>query len=382
MNDKSIFLFILAAVSLFVIGLKGTWVEAAEPRTADVFVSGTDGYSYYRIPSLICTPKGTLLAFCEGRKMSILDQSPTDMLLKRSFDGGKTWRPIQVVVDAVPEAAMDPTAVIDRTTGTIILVYDRWPALRENQWKDVQKHLARPAGLGRDSITTWITTSDDDGATWSKSVDITAMTKQPEWTQTIHGPGLGIQTRTGRLVIPCARTKTDGVWWNFTIYSDDHGKTWRLSDNEVGPGVNESQIVELPDGTLLLNMRSDDPQKGCRIGATSNDGGQTWSEPFEVPELPDPSCQSSIIRYDRTDGDNVSRTTFLYSSPGTAQGRRAGTIRLSYDGAKTWNSSKVICDGFFAYSCLTAMPDGTIGVLFETADHGKMKISFLLERTR
>jgi sialidase-1 len=342
---------------------------AAEPEKVSVFVNG-DGYKLYRIPSLICTPKGTLLAFCEGRSDN--DQSPTDMVLKRSLDGGKTWLSMQVLVKAVPESAMDPTAVIDHITEEIVLLYDRWPEIPKGE--KLGEHQRAP-GLGRDSITTWIMTSKDEGVTWSTPVDITAMTKQAEWTETGHGPGLGIQTRSGRLIIPCFETKpVGGKWgtsWNFIIYSDDHGKTWQMSDNEVGPNVNESQVVELADGALWLNMRTGHG-KGIRAGATSKDDGKTWSNLYDIPELPDAGCQASLIRYTWPDQDG-SKSRILYSK-GATPDRRVGTIRVSYDEAKTWPVSKVVCKEYFGYSCLTVMPDSTIGCLFETA--GCSKIAF------
>ena len=377
MATRVMSLLALGMVSFALLGLGATGVMAAEPPQVDVFVSG-DGYNVYRIPSLICTPNGTLLAFCEAR--SGADESPTDMVLKRSLDSGKTWQPMQVIVKAVPECAGDPTAVIDHATGTVLLVYDLWPELVKEEFRP--EHMTRAPGLGRDSVTAWVMTSDDEGATWSTPVDITAMTKKPEWTRLCHGPGVGIQTRSGRLVIPCWRTVPDGAdSWNHVIYSDDHGKTWQLSDNEVGPGVNENQLVELTDGTLLLNMRTDASQKsngewivkGWRAGATSKDGGKTWSEPFEIRDLPDPNCQASILRYTWADprGD---KSRILFCSPGTKEGRHTGTVRVSYDEAKTWPVAKVICKDYFGYSCLTAMPGGTIGCLFETA--GCSKIAF------
>jgi len=366
---KRIRLLTLGTVSLVALSLVATRGVADVPEKVDVYVNG-DGYRLYRIPSLICTPKGTLLAFCEGRSGN--DQSPTDMVLKRSLDGGKTWLPMQVLVKAVPEAAMDPTAVIDRITGTIVLVYDHWPEIPKGE--KLGEHKRAP-GLGRDSVTTWIMTSKDEGATWSKPVDITAMTKKPEWSETGHGPGLGIQTRSGRLVIPCFETKpVGGKWgtsWSFIIYSDDHGKTWQMSDNEVGPNVNESQVVELTDGSLLLNMRTGQG-KDCRVGATSKDDGKTWSKLFDIPELPDAGCQASLLRYTWPDLDG-GKSRILYSK-GTTPNRRVGTVRLSYDEAKTWPVAKVVCEGYFGYSCLTIMPDDTIGCLFETA--GCSKIAF------
>ena len=300
MNRKTIAQSISTALLLAAIAfgpLGGTIAEAATPSTVVVFSNGTDGYPIYRIPSLLCTPKGTLLAFCEARRGN--DQSPTDMVLRRSLDGGKTWLPMQVIVKAVPEAAMDPTVIFDRITQETILVYDRWPVTPEgHEAGDSTPH--RKPGVGRDSITTWIMTSRDDGATWSAPRDITATTKRPGWMETIHGPGVGIQTRSGRLVIPCAKNEGE-PWSNYAIYSDDHGKTWQLSDNETDLGVNETQVVELADGTLLLNMRSDDAKRGCRVGATSGDGGKTWSKLSDIRGLPDTCCQASLLRYSWAD---------------------------------------------------------------------------------
>ena len=355
---------------------------ATEPAKVDVFVNG-DGYNVYRIPSLLCTPKGTLLAFCEGRLHG--DQSPTDMVLKRSTDGGKTWLPMQVIDKAVPEAVMNPTAMFDRATDTIILTYCRFPEMPKG--KKLGEFTRRP-GLGRDSVTVWMITSKDEGKTWSKPCDITIMTKKSEWIEAAPGPGVGIQLRSGRLVAPCFQSQFDerkdetrmwGIRRCYAIFSDDHGKTWQLGDGETGPDVNETQVVELTDGTLLMNMRSADPRKGCRIGSISKDQGQTWSALFDIPELPDPCCQASILRYTWADKSG-SKSRILYAAPGTKQGRHTGTVRVSYDEAKTWPVSKVIWKDYFGYCCLTTMPDDKIGCLFELAGCRKIAfISFSLE---
>jgi sialidase-1 len=358
------------SIPLLILSFGALRSPAAEPQIVDVFVSGTEGYNTYCIPALTCTPKGTLLAFCEGRQLYREDETPTDLLLRRSLDGGTTWLPMQTVVKAVPEAAVRPNVTVDHATGAILLVYALFPELVKEHWPaDYQ----RAAGLGRDSITTWVTTSRDEGATWSAPRDITAMVKKPEWTRTFPGPGVGIQTRSGRLVVPCAQNRPEpptrpawvGTWWNYAIYSDDHGTTWTLSDNGVGPGLDESQVVELADGTLFLNMRGGAQR---RTGATSGDGGKTWSQPFPIPELPDPTCQASILRYSWPDPQG-GKSRILFCNPATTgpfmAGRRAGTVRLSYDEGKTWPVAKLLYPGSFGYCCLTAMPNGDIGCLFD-----------------
>ncbi|NUQ64901.1 MAG: exo-alpha-sialidase [Pirellulales bacterium] len=350
----------------------GSHARAGEPQFADVFVGGQDGYASYRIPSVIATPKGTLLAFCEGRKFNSLDESPTDMVLKRSCDGGKTWGALQIVVKAVPEAAMDSCPVIDRPSGKVVLVYDLWPEYIKDTWPS---DYHRKPGLGRDSVTAWVTTSSDDGVTWSEPIDITATTKKPHWSNFIHGPGVGIQMRSGRIVIPCCYQQ--GAWRNFSIHSDDHGKTWQLGGEVPTPGVDESQVVERLDGSLLLNMRSS-RGKGCRAIATSKDGGQNWSELVDCPALPEPVCQGSILRYTWPNQHGKSR--ILFCNPGTSKGREQGTVRLSYDEGATWSVAKVIFPGYFGYSCLALLPDMTIGCLFETAGCGKITYaSFTLD---
>ncbi|MBM4086216.1 MAG: exo-alpha-sialidase [Planctomycetes bacterium] len=328
-----------------------------EPAHTDVFRRGEDGYHTYRIPSVITTLKGTLLAFCEGRKESTRDQSPTDMALKRSLDGGKTWTPMQVVVKAVPDAAMDPCPLVDRTTGVVWLVYDYWPQGFMGQ---------KITGLGPDAVSCWVTHSADDGVTWSKPVNITQTTKKPHWTGVAHGPGVGIQTRAGRFVVPCNQY-VDGRSC-LVIYSDDHGQTWQMG-GEVGPGMSESQVVELADGTLILNMRST-RGKHRRAIATSADGGKSWSPLRDEPTLIEPVCQGSFIRY--TLAAERGKNRLLFCNPGSEQSRVNGAVRLSYDEGQTWPVAKTLVPGSFAYCCLTVLSDMTIGCLYETDNYRRI----------
>lgn len=335
------------------------------PWHADVFVGGEDGYHAYRIPSVITTLKGTLLAFCEGRRDDIRDQSPTDMVLKRSFDGGRTWQPLQRVVKAVPDAAMDPCPVVDRSTGAIHLVYDRWP-------EGFSKR--KTPGTGRDSVTCWVTTSRDDGATWSAPVDITATTKRSHWPGIAHGPGVGIQLRSGRLVVPC-NEYADGCRC-LVIYSDDHGKTWRMGGT-TGPRMSESQVVELADGRLMINMRSN-RGKHCRAVAFSSDAGATWSPIQDEPALIEPVCQGSILRYTPAAADGKNR--LLFCNPAHTTARVNGTVRLSYDEGRTWPIARTLVPGEFAYCCLTVLKDRTLGCLYETDHYHRIRFAgFTLE---
>jgi len=334
-----------------------------QPTLIDVYQSGKDGYQTYRIPSAIVGPKGTLLAFCEGRKFSSADQSPTDLVLKRSPDGGKTWQPMQIVVPGVPHAMMDPCPVLDRSTGTIHLAYDRWP---DKAGDLVGKEVRRKTGLGLDSITGWFTTSTDDGAIWSEPRDVTATTKKPEWAGFAHGPGVGIQTSSGRLIIPCNHYYDSRRC--FVIYSDDHGRTWQLG-GQIGPKVSECQVVELADGRLMLNMRSYRGKK-CRAVAYSSDGGQTWTDFGDLTELIEPVCQGSTIRYSTAGAQKKSR--ILFCNPADVKSRSKLTVRVSYDEGRTWPVAKTLYEGSSAYCCLTVLPDQSIGCLFERDKYSKI----------
>jgi len=322
-------------------------------KQTDVFIAGQDGYHTYRIPSIIVTHKGTLLAFCEGRMSGAADKSPTDMVLKRSLDNGKTWMPMQMVIRGVPDAVMDPCPVIDRTTGRIYLMYDRYP----------RGFKMSAAGWGMDSASAWVTHTDDDGQTWSEPINITKSTKKREWTQIAHGPGRGIQTQTGRLVIPCNCYDIEGQQWAFAIYSDDHGDTWQLG-GEIGPRMSESQVVELADGCLVLNMRSY-RERGCRAMAISRDGGITWTDPVDVPDLIEPVCQASVLLHDTEAGRGTGLS--LFSNP-ASRDRTRMTIKLSYDEGRTWPVAGLIYAGPSAYSCLAVLSDGTLACLYERGE--------------
>jgi sialidase-1 len=317
-----------------------------------VFTAGEGGYHTYRIPSLIVTKTGTLLAFCEGRKSGRGDAGDIDLLLRRSTDGGKTWGKTQVVWNDGTNTCGNPCPVVDAATGAI------WLLLTHNLGKDTEAEIVN--GTGDGSRTVWITKSTDDGVTWAKPLEITKDVKKPEWTWYATGPGIGIQTKSGRLVIPCdSKSEKGKVRESHVIFSDDHGKTWKLG-GVVGPGCNESQVAELDDGTLLLNMRSFQGNNR-RLIATSKDGGATFTKPVADPALIEPVCQASLVR---VPGE---KNTLLFSNPASTK-REKMTVRLSRDGGKTWPVSRLLHDGPAAYSCLAVLPDGRIACLYERGD--------------
>jgi sialidase-1 len=314
---------------------------AAEPPEVDVYRAGDGGYHTYRIPALIATKKGTLLAFCEGRRNSAGDSGDIDVLLRRSFDGGKTWGAVQTIADMGADTIGNPTPVIERKSGAILLLLTRNPgAVAERQ-------------VGRRDRTVWITRSTDDGTTWTPPVEITSQVKRAEWTWYATGPGNGIQLRSGRLVIPCDHNVGANERHSHVIYSDDRGETWKIG-GIAEARTNESAVAELKNGELVLNMRSYHG-KNRRAVQRSRDGGLTWSPLVLDDALIEPVCQASMIAVGKL---------LLFSNP-AATTRTRMTLRLSEDGGRSWKASRVLWEGPSAYSSLATLSGGSAGILYE-----------------
>jgi sialidase-1 len=319
------------------------------PQEAVVFAAGKDGYRSFRIPAVIVGPKGTLLAFAEGRRNGTSDSGDIDVVLRRSKDGGKTWGPLQVVVDDGTDTVGNPCPVLDRKTGRV------WLPLTRNAGKNSVKHTKQASGPG--SREPLICHSDDEGVTWSKPVNLSASVKPKDWTWYATGPGVGIQLRGGRLVVPCNHRLTGrDEPYSHVIYSDDGGKTWQVGGSSEA-NTNECQVTELDDGTLMLNMRSHHG-KNRRAVATSTDRGARWSAIRFDDALVEPACQGSLIRL------SGAKDRLLFSNPASTKRERM-TVRLSEDGGKTWKASRELYKGSAAYSCLVELPEGQAGCLYE-----------------
>ncbi len=357
--------------------MTGNLLEREIPKPpeeiVDVYESGMGGYHGFRIPAALVTDKGTVLAFAEGRPKSLADAGGNDLVLRRSADGGRTWSDLQVIAEDGPHSLNTPCVVQVRETKRIILFYHRYPA--------GTNEASIEQGLEGDRICrAFMITSDDDGRTWSSPQDITSQVKRPTVVTSFStGPGIGIQLRRGphegRIVMVTNQQGPRRQWNLFAIYSDDGGDSWsygQLAPNPTKGWGNEVQAVELADGAVMLNARVQGGAK-CRKIATSSDGGETWTPLREEPLLIEPVCQGSLFRLsDPLDGR---RSRILFSNPASQASRRNGTVRLSYDEGKTWPVSRVLYPGAFAYSSLTALPDGTIGCLFEADQYQKIRFA-------
>jgi sialidase-1 len=343
------------------------------PPLVDVFVGGQDGYPAYRIPALVTTRGGSLLAFAEGRA-SLRDHAENDIVLKRSTDGGKTWGRLQLIAEDGTNALNNPTAVVVRETGRVILMYQRYS-------KGFDERKAEPGLDGPRVCRSFVVHSDDEGATWSRPVEVTSQVKRPtEVTSTATGPGIGIQLargkHAGRILMPFNQGPY-GEWKVYAAFSDDAGRTWHYGETapEGTKGhANEVQFVELNDGSVILNARNQGGDKLRKI-AISRDGGQTWSETRDDAALIEPVCQASLLRHPGT-GDPA-KDVFLFSNPASQANRTNGTIRLSRDEGKSWPVARTLYPGSFAYSCLASLPDGSIACLFERDGTKKISIARL-----
>lgn len=331
-----------------------------EPFGKPLFVGGEDGYHTYRIPALAVTSKGTVLAFCEGRKEGRGDSSNIDLLVKRSTDNGKTWSKQRVLRDDGANTCGNPCAMVDHETGAIWLL-STW-----NRGDDRESEIIDQTS--KDTRRVFVMHSTDDGLTWSNPREITGDVKKSGWTWYATGPGSGIQIQhgphKGRLVIPCDHIEAGTKhYYSHIIYSDDHGKTWRLGGSAPKHQVNECEVVELNGGRLMLNMRNYDRSQRTRQTAVSDDGGMTWENQRFDPTLIEPICQAAIERYSWP--GNNSRSMVLFSNPASTESRVNMTVRASFDECKTWPVQKVLHAGPSAYSDLAILADGNAACLYE-----------------
>jgi len=347
-----------------------------------VFVSGNDGYKSFRIPAIVRTPKGELLAFAEGRVGGSGDFGDIDIVMKRSRDDGKSWSGIQVVASYDDLQAGNPAPVMDLTDpvfpeGRLFLFFNTG----NNHEGEVRK--------GKGLREVWYKTSTDGGITWNAPVNITTQVHRPkqsavnaaynfpdDWRSYANTPGHGMQLTDGpykgRIYI-AANHSAGAPKSNFAdyqahgFYTDDHGKTFKLSETIPVEGGNEATAAELSGGRLMFNARNQKGDVRARIVAISSDGGTKWDTTFFDHNLPDPVCEGSILTLGRSKGKNM----LAFCNAADTKMRDNLTLRISFDDGKTWKKSYVVDKStagekdFTAYSDIVSTEKNTIGVLYE-----------------
>ena len=354
--------------------------HAADPELTkqNIFRAGENGYDVYRIPGIVVTPKGTIIAYCEARDLpedrAGADWAKIDILMRRSTDGGKTWLPAQNVVTPPENAQLNSIALEHGYDDKNALTINNPVAIVDRQQNAL--HFIYCIEYAR----CYYMRSTDEGATFTEAVDITdtfeAFRKEYDWKVIATGPGHGIQLKNGRLLIPVwMSTGTGGGAHRpsavSTIYSDDQGKTWRRGDIVVNHpelrNPSETVAVELEDGRVMLNIRHETFARNIksrrRAVTTSPNGAENWS-PIQFNEgLPESVCMASILRI----APLGSTKRIVFSNPHNPENteRKNLAVKMSYDEAQTWPVMRVLESGRSGYSDLATGPDGWIYCFYE-----------------
>ncbi|CAG7626963.1 exo-alpha-sialidase [Paenibacillus allorhizosphaerae] len=323
-----------------------------------LFEPGEGGYPVFRIPGIVASSNSTLVAYAEARSTTN-DWSKMDLVMKRSTDGGKTWRPLQVLVRNTPSESTtynNPYMIAEKSRNVVHFLYCK-------NYHEV-----------------FYMKSENGGNDWSDPVNLTDSTiakfraegQQPrpyQWKVVATGPGHGIELRNGRLLAPVwlANGPTDrnhGPSVVTTIYSDDKGVTWKtgeiLYDSAQVKSPGEPTAVELEDGSVMMNIRSGLKMRSVSV---SPDGISRWTPMKPDEALVDPSNFAGIARYSFQAGSGHNR--ILFTNANDSAHRRNITLRMSEDDGKTWKYSRVIQPGQGAYSDVNVAPDKTIHLLYE-----------------
>ena len=297
----------------------------------------------YRIPSLVTTTNGTLIAAIDERNNSCGDlkwNRDINIVIRKSFDDGKTWTKIEKIVDyPLGSSASDPSMIVDKKTNEIFLFFNYMDL---DNAKDIYRFM--------------VIKSSDNGENWSEPVEITNNIIKRGWEKDFMfiTSGRGIQTKDGTL-LHCLVNLNKGT---HVFGSKDHGKSWFLIDTPLSPG-DESKIIELSNGNWLVNSRVN--SNDSRYSHISKDNGQTWAT-YKNKDLQDPGCNASLVKYDEL---------LLFTNAFDSKYRKNLSLSISKDQGRTWAKNQTIYKGESAYSSMTKLKNGDIGVFFEKDNYTK-----------
>jgi sialidase-1 len=356
-------------------------IGAQQPNI--VFKGGQEGHAIYRIPAIIGLPNGELLAFAEGRVNGSDDFGDVNLVMKRSKDQGKSWASIQTLIDYDTLQAGNPAPVLDlfdpkHPQGVVFLFYNTG----NNHEYDVR--------MNRGVREIWVIKSFDLGYTWTQAENITLQVHKPnnpafnpnythsaDWRHYANTPGHAFQFTEGKFkgrIYVAANHSVGDAQDRFREYqahgffTDDHGKSFQLSESVQIPGSNESIAAPLSNSRMIMSIRNQEGTIRQRILAYSSDGGETWDEHYFEPQLPDPVCQASILDIGTANG----KTILAHSNASDPSSRNNLTVKISFDEGKTWAKSITVDrtedpkkQSWTAYSDLVNLDDSTIGILYE-----------------
>ncbi len=347
--------------------------ENTHVRVARLYEAGTGGYAHYRVPAIAVSPAGTVMVVVEARASASGDWGLQDILMRRSRDGGITWDGPRKMVDLKEPQETNEAALAQGLAEPGVTTYNNIVPIVDPDENVV--HFLFCSSYGR----AYYMRTDDDGETFTDPVDITATFEQfrneYDWKVIATGPGHGIKHSGDRLIVPV--WLSDGTGGHAhrpsivsTIYSDDGGRTWERGDVVVRhpqlKNPSETLAAELPDGTVMLNIRNESPEHR-RAVTVGPDGATGWSELRFDEALFEPICMGSLLRV----GDAL-----VFANPDSKEPRDPEnpdgnwkrhnlTVRLSEDSGATWPYKRVIEPGVSGYSDLAADPDGNVYCVYE-----------------
>lgn len=357
--------------------------RTTEVKETVVFQNGEAGYACFRIPAIVCSPGGLLLAFAEGRVQNCSDFGDVDIVLKTSSDRGQTWSALKVVASYDALQAGNPAPVFDladptHPEGRLFLFYNTGTT---------KEHAVRE---GKGIREVWYTTSTDEGRNWTAPVNITQFVNKPnmpafnplyknpeDWRSYANTPGHALQLSNGRIFIPANHSSGPPQehyrdYRAHAFFSDDHGKSWHLSPAIDYPGSNESTAAELPGNGVLMSIRNQSGDQPYRLLALSKNGGITWDSIWVAHDLPDPICQGSLLNFNSDQGVAI----LLHSNASSQTERCCLTVKISQDGGIHWEKWMEIYSGSTAYSDLVQVTEKTAGVLYEKDDYTKIAFAW------
>ena len=366
-----------------------TTALAGEPQIEkiDLFQAAAGDYALYRIPGIVVTQKGTILAFCEARRGTANDWGIIDVMLRRSEDGGRTWTPRRKVADVPGPHQKNPVALVQNLAQPDERTYNNPLAIAG---RDGTVHFL----YCLEYMRAFYMRSTDEGKTFSAPLEITAafegFRSAYDWKVLATGPGHGIQLRNGRLIVPVWLSTGVGgnahkPSVNSVIFSDDNGLTWKpgeiaVADTPEYASASETIAAELADGRVMLNVRTTS-KNNLRVVVFSRDGATGWTAPRFHQQLLEPICMASMVRHSLARGGR-GRNRLLFSNPdnleridgkaapGAGRDRRNLTVKMSYDEGETWPVSKSIEESWSGYSDLAVLKDGTVLCFYE---RGRLK---------